>query len=293
MQLYNLSLLQNNDLTSIQRFKLKRDVVIEWLLETKHTSLDIGSALLGVKSKDTRVFINRLIEASVLVQFKNSMMQKRDLVRLGTAGLAFWGDDSIPRTNTKSKNFSDKASLPHDLGVQKCLLDVIENFENASEVLIRYDRENPFFRTVQPDALVFFWDEELPTALEYERRGKSDLRQFYLFQRYTRLIMESEVYQRVLFYFHDEAVMNEYLRNFQKTTWPKVEKSGEKFTIKKGSWGVPANAKFREWFGFRLMPLDSTPTRVKSIAPVPRQVKRQSASWFELGEKRTAYDEDE
>jgi hypothetical protein len=296
MQLYNLGLLQSQDLTSIQRFNLKRDVMIEWLLESRHSALDIGSAFLGVKSKDTRVFLNSLIEAGVLVQFKNHMMQKRDLVRLGTAGLAFWGDKSIPRTNTKSKDFSDKASLPHDLGVQKCILDVLANFENPGEVLLIYDRENPYFSLVQPDALVFFWDEELPTAIEYERRGKSDLKQFYLFQRYRRLIMESQVYERVLFYFHDEAEMNEYWRNFQKTEWPIVQKSGEKFTIGKRKMGAPADADFRQWFGFRLMPLDSKPILVKSINPVPRQLTKQSESWLARGNREVDHednDEDE
>jgi hypothetical protein len=247
--------------------------------------MDIGSALLGVPSKNTRVFLNSLIESGVLVPFKNSMMQKRDLVRLGTAGLALWGDESIPRTNTKSKNFSDKASLPHDLGVQKCVLEVIENFENPGEVILNYDREHPFFSVVQPDALVFFWDEQLPTAIEYERRAKSNLRQFYLFQRYRRLIMESPVYERVLFFFHDEADLNEYRRNFEKTTWPVVQKMGDKYKLTKRNMGAAADADFRKWFKFRLMPMDSRPILVKSIAPVPRQMTKQSESWFALGDR--------
>ncbi len=270
----------------MQRFYWKRQLVIDWLVTCRFSSLDILSALTGLESKDNAFFFKRLIETKVIVRFKNKMHSKKDLVRLGPVGWGIhsWGD--LPATNIRSDVFENHQRVEHDLMLQRVLLKV---FANASEIHVSYDRNHQDLQDARPDALLFAdFCEGKPACVELEYTRKNHQKIYQRFNQYRKKINE-DAYGFVVFYFTNKAMCETYRELFDAEFWPtwskKRNKQGKEYWSRNDhKTHYPASEVFRSRFMFEFVenPMDIVLNTSKTFeVPDESQLDR----WYERKER--------
>lgn len=241
-------------LSSMQRFYWKRDLVIDWMVTFRFSSIDILSALTGMKPKDNAYFFKRLIETGVLVRFKNESHSKKDLVRLGRTGWALHCDGELPPTNIRSDVFEKHQQIAHDLGVQRLMLRL---YPKCSEIHGSYDRDHEDFKDAKPDALAFTRNSDgKPACIEFEYSKKNHRRIYKKLNDYKRKI-EDGSFSFVCFYFTSESDMKLYQRLFDETSWPrwsmKRNRQGKEYWGKDDNTYIAEDAPIRSHFLFSLL----------------------------------------
>lgn len=273
-------------LSSMQRFQWKRDLVIDWLVTARFSSLEILSALTGMKSKDNAYFFKRLIETGVIVRFKNETHSKKDLVRLGRAGWGLYCGGELPDTNIRSDVFEKHQRIAHDLQVQKLMLN---RFVKFSEIHISYDQRHEDLQEVKPDALVF--DKSCngkPACIEVEYTRKNHQKIYEKFHQYRKKITDGS-FSWAVFYFMNESDCETYKRLFEAESWPKWSKKknnkGKEFWSRdEHNMPVNSNESFRSHFLFVVLnnPTDIT-LNASKVFETPEE--SQLEKWYDRKER--------
>jgi len=72
-----------------ERSAEKKNIVLTWVGACDFSTIELLSALFGQNKDSTNLFFRRLISDGFLVRFPAEHMNRKDLVRIGSAGVAY------------------------------------------------------------------------------------------------------------------------------------------------------------------------------------------------------------
>lgn len=239
-------------LSNQERNAEKKDIVLTWVGACDFSTIELLSALLGQNKDSTNLFFRRLISDGFLVRFPAEQMGRKDLVRIGFAGVAYL--EKKYRINVRRKMRSDELSRKRKLFHDYCLqVYVVEKVMDRGAY--SFLTEKDIFRNAGDaqrimDALVFdfandyrswsvsqtdnvpqevtdfrrslwspydergFWiNHASPIAIEIELSAKSKEKAYFIFKRLFSQIFHGNLKQ-VRFVFDNQTVCSRYKKWF-------------------------------------------------------------------------------
>lgn len=235
-----------------ERSAEKKDIVLTWVGACDFSTIELLSALFGQNKDGTNLFFRRLISDGFLVRFFSEHMNRKDLVRIGSAGVVYL--EKKYGINVKRKMRSDEISrkrkLFHDYCLQIYIVERIKYrgnysfltekniFRNAGDAqrimdALVFDFANDYrsWNVSQTDnvpqevtnfrrSLWFPYDErgfwinhESPIAIEIELSAKSKEKTEFIFKRLFSQIFHGNLKQ-IRFVFDNQAVCSRYKKWF-------------------------------------------------------------------------------
>ena len=258
-----------------ERGKEKLIIVLLWIAEFDFSTIELLSWLLRQYPEQTNLFFRKLIAQHYLVPFESDTFVRKDLVRIGSAGVAYlkenFGIDV--RRKMRSDELARKRKLYHDYCLQLYIADTYMYRDSYSVIT-----EKKIFRargkaTRIPDALVFnlpnkhtmwnvsqettlpdeveearrgveffddqgFWfNENAPIAIEIELEGKSQSKVEAIFKSLLFQIRAGKL-QQVRFIFAKQSLCKKYREWFAE--------------FKMKHFELPAVSRYRDCFSFEV-----------------------------------------
>ena len=230
-----------------ERGKEKLKIVLLWIAEFDFSTIELLSWLLRQYPDQTNLFFRKLITQHFLVRFESETLVRKDLVRIGNAGVAYLRDNFgiDVRRKMRSDELARKRKLFHDYCLQLYIASHYMYRESYSVIT-----EKKIFRgrgkaARIPDALVFnhpnkhltwnvsqertlpdevedarrrvdyfddagFWlNENAPIAIEIELEGKPKKKVEAIFKSLVLQIRAGNL-QQVRFIFANQSLCKRY-----------------------------------------------------------------------------------
>lgn len=254
-------------LTNAARREEKKQIVVNCLLDTKVSSIEILAAHLGLAANANNRFFTELIEEGFLERLHNKRWLKRDLVILGPQAEGFIGRETsdFSKDLMQARKLKNKKYLAHDVEAQKVALFYLPF---AIEIV----SENRLVEMPKTPDMVVFDEDGDQIAIEYESEKKSDGWMFHIFHLYRDMIKKG-VFVRLDFWFDDPIVMHRYEKCFNREYWPEVDVNKKKRTAKvlTDKVRVLANDHIRARVTFNLIDLKKPRLFTLEEACVPKK----------------------
>jgi len=230
---------RNRDYSLTHTQAIRRDkeqLVLEWLLEFRFSSVLLLTQLLEQSTRTSSRFFNRLISDGLIRPFTNVHTRGYNYVMLTLDGLSYLeasGCD-VSVATTRVKNLGRYSRIIHDIAVQEAVLDQRKLFSS-----VRYERNltDEQVGTTVPDALLSD-SQGHHVALEVERWRKDNNRIRLIFEAHARAIHDG-IYHGVHYRFEQAADLEHYRSLLFETSWSRYQRltngkyvsTGELFSI--------------------------------------------------------------
>ncbi|WP_299945703.1 hypothetical protein [uncultured Microbulbifer sp.] len=215
---------QNGNKNGRQIHKEKTLLVLDWLLEFGFSSYELLARVLeSPAAANQSRFFNTLVRDSLVQVFSNVHTAHCRLVHLRRGGVDFLagcGRD-VSRARTRTGWMGYYSTILHDLGVQNCVLNRREQYQQ-----VRYEWHLRW-KGNRPDAILYSSEGDYWSALEYERSRKSRLRVFESFLSNWKHIQEKR-FAGVVYTFQRKPDMAIYQQQFSEMEWPIPKRGGDK-----------------------------------------------------------------
>lgn len=259
-----------------QRGAEKKDIVLTWVGACDFSSIELLSALFGQNKDATNLFFRRLIADRYLVPFHSEHLNRKDLVRIGSAGVEYL--EKKYGINVRRKMRSDEISRKRKLFHDYCLqIYVVENFlhrgaysfiteknifRNSGDaqrimdaLIFDYANENATWNVSQmenvPQEVTEFrrslwspYDERgywinqaSPLAIEIELSAKSKEKVQFIFKKLFLQLFRGNLKQ-IRFVFDNQAVCSRYKKWFEYVLLVEFK--------------IPATSHYNECFVFEI-----------------------------------------
>lgn len=258
----NLILFDESITKNFDRFDHKVEVVLAHLIHWGFSSTELLSYILHSTPTTQSRFLDSLVKRQYIVRFQSDTFRRKDLVRLGPAGADFisrkWGMNCS--SDARSNEFAAKSKLMHDYCLQVytsaiCRQTPFKALITSRRIIFtQADRKE---KLKLPDAIVFpkeqkfsryrlwhkpttpkemedaegtfeqaekFWfDEEAPHAIEFERRPKSSKTFKTILVKYFYALIHGNI-SHVYFVGHNRATLERYQEAFESENWSNIFK---------------------------------------------------------------------
>jgi len=195
--------------------KEKINLVLEWLLEFRFSSVDLLARRLNTDMGNSYRFFNSLVKDGVIMKFKNVHTRNNTYLMLTTTGVSYLEGEGVCVKNavTRVSNLGKYSNIIHDMAVQEAALKRIKNYKE-----IIWDRNIELEGSEEKPDLLLKKDNGTVVALEYERWRKDRKRIFRTFFVHAKRLMNKE-YRGVYYVFDKKIDMAYYEKMFNERVW--------------------------------------------------------------------------
>lgn len=197
----------------------KQQLVLDWLLEFRFSSVDLLARRLGLTRQTSSRFFRGLRDTGLVQRFTHAYFNHEQYYMLTRAGVAYL--DATGRETTHACTAPSRliryAPVRHDLAVQQAMLRRLPHYleviwDRHIRLPAPYDRPDLLMQNTARHWI----------AVEYERSRKADNRIYMSLRKHAQAIIERH-YNAVYYLFPHDADRVHYQTLFEAPEWPEYK----------------------------------------------------------------------